>query len=156
MENKKIIIIVVITILVTAGAVYLYLNNRQQRLTEQAIAELPAVEKANVDFTRLPSRFPTDLPIEPDAKTTQNYNSTTADGHFQATRAYESNKSLDESFNIYSKYLKEKGWTIAATTEEPDYKMVLGKKGKENIQVSIGENLSKQIKTVTITYSEIK
>lgn len=156
MIYKKVVLISIILFLILAGVVYL--TQRDGNKTEKFLNnQVPEVQKINVDFSKLPDKFPEDIPIEKGSKTTQNYNSTTPEGHFQATRTFVTSLSLDENYQIYEKFFQDNGWTIKATTNEPAYKMIAGGKDQKNILVAIDENKGPdKTKTVSISYSELK
>lgn len=156
MIYKKVVLISIILFLVLAGIVYF--TQRNSSKTEKFLNnQVPEVQKTNVDFSKLPDKFPEDIPIEKDAKTTQNYNSTTPEGQLQATRTFVTQLSLEENYQIYEKFFQDNGWTIKATTNEPTYKMIAGGKDKKNILVAIDENKGPdKTKTVSISYSESK
>lgn len=157
MPNKKLMAVVVIGFLIIAGLVYFLKDDNTSNTQEYYNNQQPSVQKTNVDFSKLPEKFPSDIPIEKDAKITQNYNSTTPEGHFQATRTFVTQLSLAENFATYEKFFNDNGWTIIATTNDPTYKMIAGSKDKQNIQVTIDENKGEnKIKTVSISYSEFK
>ncbi len=152
MNTQKSVIIIVLAILIALG-LFFFLNQRNQQ-SKQVESETGKVTKTNVDFDKAPQGFPEGVPIETGAKLTQNYNATTPDGRFQATRVFETSKTLDENLAIYSDYLKKQGWEIGSTLNDPTYKVVSGTKGVQNMQVVIDENKVNKIKTVSITYSE--
>lgn len=95
------------------------------------------IVKAEVPLDRVPQLFPEDIPIEKGAKITQNYNATSSDGHFQATRAFETKKSLAESFKIYQDYFKKNNWEVRASLDQENYKMLAATKDAYYIQVSM-------------------
>ncbi len=152
-SNRNIIIIVIVLLVLVAGVLWTLRSKKIQKQADDEIIRASQVEKVNVDFTKLPEKFPASVPIESGAKITQNYNSTTPNGHFQATRTFETKQTLDVNFNLYKDYLQKAGWKIESTTNDPEYKMILGSKGAENIQVDIGENSKTKIKTVSISYT---
>lgn len=155
MNTKKFAIILVLAILIAAG-LFFYLKKSQDSRFEKKTTQTAKVEKTNVDFSKTPERFPTNVPIENGARLTQNYNATSPGGNFQATRTFETTKALDFNLNLYTEFLKSDGWTVKATVNNPTYKMVMGTKGEQSLQVSIDENKSNKIKTVSITYTEPK
>lgn len=156
MNNKKLMVLVVVGFLLIAGLVY-FLTDKKTSDTDQYLnGQVPTVQKTNVDFAKLPAKFPEDIPLEVDAKITQNYNSTTPEGHFQATRTFVTTVSLAENYQIYEKFLKDNNWTIIATTNDATYKMIAGQKDKQNLQVTLDENKgTDKTKTVSISYSEL-
>lgn len=153
MNTKKIVIILVLAVLIAAGAFYLLKTTRENNVRETAL-EASLVQKTDVDFSKAPEKFPSDVPIESGARLTQNYNATTPDGKLQATRSFETTQSLDANLVKYTDFLKSNGWDIQATTNDPTYKMVYGVKGVDSLLISIDENKVNKIKTVSISYTE--
>lgn len=146
------LLVMVAAILALLFVAYKLLNNNKK----EVVPQLVNVEKTNVDFAKLPEKFPSNIPLEADAKILQNYNSVTPEGQFQATRQFETKKSLAENYAFYTDFLKKNGWEIKATTDDATYKMVMGSLLKKAIQVTIEENKINQVKIVTISYSENK
>ena len=109
---------------------------------------------SEVNENALPSKFPINIPLESNAKITQNYNATTDDGVFQASRGFVSNKTIDENFAIYSKFITTNGWRIKSSKNDPNYKMLTGVKGNAEIQVTISLSEIDKTNTVVISYSE--
>ncbi len=112
------------------------------------------VEKREIDATKLPESFPKDIPIEQGATVTQNYNAISAGGRFQATRVFETTKSLDANIKIYQDYFKANKWTINAFVDQENYKMILATKDNFQIQVSINHNIISGINTVDISFTK--
>jgi hypothetical protein len=71
---------------------------------------------AVVPANQLPSSFPVNVPMEAGASVASNFNSSAANGQIQATRSFESKKSVDANFAIYDSFLSSKtgGWTIVS------------------------------------------
>ena len=150
----KLLVVVAALLALLFVAYKLSLNSKKDQVAEES--QPAQVEKTNVDFSKVPEKFPTNIPIEPGAKLTQNYNATTPDGQFQATRTFETQEALATNLKLYTEFLTDDGWEIKATTDDPTFKMVLGTKGKQSLQVSIDENKVTKIKTVSISYTESK
>lgn len=160
-QFKKIILAVFIALLAVAAltaAMVLYKKYKFQSQPENAVAEVgdkSLVKKQEVDFSKYPEKFPVDIPMEAGAKITQNYNATTEDGRFQATRVLESNKPLSTSYTIYKAYLKDNDWELLRTTDQANYKMLFASKGIAHLQISLDSNVA-GIKTISISYLESK
>lgn len=152
MSKKKIIIFVILLLLTIVAAVYYF--TLQKGGQEQIRAESRKVEKNNVDFAALPQKFPSNIPIEEGARLTQNYNSTTADGRFQATRAFETKASLDQNLRLYTDFLKADGWKVDGTTNNENYKMVYGSKENTALMITMDHNQANDLKTISIIYTE--
>ncbi|HEX3099864.1 MAG TPA: hypothetical protein VHQ41_02735 [Patescibacteria group bacterium] len=114
------------------------------------------VQQKDLPVNQVPEKFPTDVPIETGATITQNYNATADDGRFQATRAFETNKSLAENLTLYTNYLKAGGWTLNPVIDQDMFKLISGSKGNQQIQFAMTENNVSHKKTVTISLTEIK
>ncbi len=155
MNIKQLTLIVLLaTIVVIGGLVYLKIlpNSLKTQVTSKPIV----VEKIYVDFDKSPHKFPLNIPIELGAKVTENYNSTNSDNTLQATRTFKTNQSLSANLAVYTKFLTQDGWDIKGTTDEESYKMVAGIKGKQTLLVSMDNNETDNVKTVSITYSELR
>ncbi len=97
--------------------------------------------------------FPEDVPIENGAKITQNYNATSPDGRFQATRTFETTKTLDENFKIYLGYFEKNNWEINASLDQENYKMIYAYKDRGFMQISMSSNAVSGIKVVDISFT---
>ena len=146
-------------LLILAAAAALTLIARQfmgpdTNVAEQEDGQLK-LNKQDVAAEQLPQQFPSNLPVEAGATITENFNATTDDGRIQATRAFTTKKTLAENLTLYTKYMKDNGWTIGLTVDESMEKMVAGSKGSQRLQVNIVEHPSTNIRTVTISVTEI-
>lgn len=150
------LLVVVAALLALLFVAYQMSTKSRDAQPAAANPQLAEVEKVNVDYSQAPEKFPADIPIEPGAQITQNYNATSPDGRFQATRTFVTEAALATNLRLYTEYLTNNGWEIKATTDNPTYKMVMGAKGNQSIQVSIDENKVTKIKTVSISYTETK
>ena len=154
---KKILVVIIMIVAFAIGTtlvVSLFMKDSGGPSTQQA-DDNRIVEKNKVSDSRLPEKFPTNLPTEPNAVVTQNYNAVADDGRFQATRTYETTKTLPENLTIYRQYLNSNGWDIESTVDQPTYKKISGKKGIQKLQVSISENETTKVKTVSISLTEL-
>lgn len=154
---KKILVVIIMIVAFAIGTtlvVSLFMNDSDAPSAQQT-DDNRIVEKSDVSDNRLPDKFPTNLPTEPNAVVTQNYNATAQDGRFQATRAYETTKTLSENLTIYRQYLNSNGWDIESTVDQPIYKKITGSKGIQKLQISISENETTKVKTVSISLTEL-
>lgn len=110
--------------------------------------------KKDVPPQTLPGKFPAEIPLEPGAKVVQNYTVTTADGRLQATRVFETAKSLEEQHQLYQDFFSRGGWRVISAVNQPALKTVAAMKGTVQVQVSIAENTLTKIKTIDITAVE--
>lgn len=157
---KKVFVFLLILILigVAVTAYFYYLNPRQttdsdnQNNSSQNAGGFSS--KQEVEPTKNPEKFPTDVPIESGARITQNYNASTTDGRFQATKEFQTNKTLAENLTIYRSYLESNGWEIRSTVDQENYKMIFGVKGNADLQVSMDYNSEQDMRKVTIFYTE--
>lgn len=149
------LLVVVAALLCLLYVAYILSNKSKERQQVEA-PQLAAPEKTNVDFSELPTKFPSNVPIESGAKTTQNFEVKSPDGNFQATRGFETKLSLADNLKLYTDFLKKDGWEIKATVDNKDLKMVIGQKAEKSLQITMNENTITKIKTVTISYAESK
>ncbi|MDQ3018340.1 MAG: hypothetical protein M3Q64_00495 [bacterium] len=160
--KKTILLIVIILIIAIIGAYLSAIRQSRQQSGARNNGEngqnetRGLVQKKEVEASQAPEKFPANVPIERDAKITQNYNATTPDGRFQATRVFETNQTLAANLKLYSDFLKNDGWQILATVDQPNFKMVMGSKGKQHLQIQIDENSVSKVKTVSINMTEVK
>lgn len=114
------------------------------------------IVKTEIDLATAPDKFPDSVPIESGVKIIQNYSATAINGTYQATRVFETNKTLDENLKIYTDYLKKNGWTISDTINQLTYKAVFGTKGTQQLQVTLNQHSTTKTKTVSISFIEMK
>ncbi len=107
-----------------------------------------------VSADKLPNKFPVDIPVEGDVRVIQNFNATELDGRYNATREFESKKTLAQNLSIYTKYLKDNNWDIKATIDEPDMKMVMGKKGLQQLQITAAIDPITNLNIITLNLTE--
>lgn len=152
-HNQVFKLLVVVAALFCLLFVAYILSNKSKQRQQVEQPQLAAPEKTNVDYSKLPEKFPASIPIESGAKITQNFNASSPDGNFQSTRAFETKETLAANLKLYTEFLKKDGWEIKATIDKPDLKMVFGQKDTEGIQVTMNENSITKKKTVSISYS---
>ncbi len=109
------------------------------------------VTKKQVETAKLPSGLPSDVPIEAGAKILQNYTATTSDGKIQATRIFETSKSLDDNAKVYTDYLVKNNWKITTKTTIERLRSIAAVKGDLYININIGENSVTKVRTVDIS-----
>jgi len=156
MLSKKILGIIAVIIVALLIIVFVSKSQRTANNSNQNTNTAPVIAKSEVPTSQLPNKFPGNLPMEAGAEITGNYNATTPDGRFQATRSFVTKQTLAANLKLYSDYLKNNGWTSLAVVDQTTYKMVVGTKGNQQLQISIDENASSKVKTVTITLTEFK
>ncbi|MEZ4180345.1 MAG: hypothetical protein R3B41_02425 [Candidatus Doudnabacteria bacterium] len=158
--NKKIIILSV-AVLVLVGVAYWMFgkqsstsnvsNDAKEQNTSQDDSPVKTVE---VDKNEFPDKYPQDIPVEPDYVVIQNYNATTDDGRFQATRVYRINQSLTQAYATYQTYLRENRWDIASTVNSDTYKMLFATNAKGQLQIEMDQNVQSNERTVSVSYTE--
>lgn len=114
-----------------------------------------SVAKTKIADDKLPSKMPANIPQETGAQVTDNFTAVNDEGLYQATREFETSKSLAENLTLYTNYLKNNDWDILSTIDKPTLKSVVGSRGADRLQVTITENSSTKIKTVTISFSQL-
>ena len=130
-------------------------TNMSNTANPQDNASQSKVRKADISQDRLPNKFPADMPIEAGAVITQNFNAFAEDGSYQATRAFETSKSLAENMTVFRQYMTKNGWEIKSSVDNPTLKSVVGAKGSQRLSVSASDNPATKVKTVTITLTEL-
>lgn len=114
------------------------------------------VTRTQVDQSKLPEKFPADIPLEKNATTTDNYNASATNGMFQATRKFETAKTLDANFKLYSDFFSKNGWQITNTINQPELKVVFAVKDGVQAQAVIAKNsvTKKSTVEISITYPQ--
>jgi hypothetical protein len=155
-DTIKRVLLIVLGIVVLAIVAAWFISKRQVPEKQQVLIDLgTSIEKTNVAADQNPEKFPTNIPIEAGAKIVQNYNATAGGGRFQATRVFETGKTLNENLKIYQDFMKADGWAIQSTVNQANYKMLFASKGDSYLQVSMNDNQVNKTKTVNISYSEV-
>src|SRR5579862_5803833 len=104
-QRSKILwyIIGVVVLLVIIGSVlYAAHFSKHESITQQPAIVKPNVTQTAVDPKTLPQDFPANIPLEKGATVTQNYNAQSISGQYQATRAFESKKSVADNDKLYT------------------------------------------------------
>lgn len=119
--------------------------------TTTVLPKHQGIEKKDVDTSKLPEKFPGDIPLEEGAKVVQNYNATAPDGTIQATRMFETAKTLDENFKLYKDFFTKNGWTIVSSLDQENIKAIGATKDKTQAQLTFALNSTTKVKTVEIS-----
>lgn len=157
MENSTVFKFVVMVAALLA-LLFVAIQLSKNPVSKEAVKEeLPkTAEIQQVAEGTLPNKFPADLPIEEGAKVTQNFNATETDGRYNATRQFQSKATLSANLTLYTNYLKNNGWEILTTLDQPTLKMVLGRKDKQQLQAAIAIDPSTNNNVVTLSLTEFK
>lgn len=151
---KKVIAGLLVLALVIIAVVYVYPMLKKDEVVEVTPPEevfKPVTTQTQVPVDQVPDQFPENVPIEAGAAITQNYNVKDVDGSTQATRAFISKNTMAANLSLYKAWLTANNWEINATVDTPAYKMISGTKPKQELQVSISENVANKEITVTVS-----
>ncbi len=159
MKNTYVKAIVLAVLVILLAVVWYFSMKKDEKVepTPQPVTDTEQKVKATkteVDSTKVPENFPTDIPIEPGAKIVDNFNATAPDGRVQATRSFESAKSAQENFTFYKNLLTQKGYEIVNTANRDNLQVIFAKKGDGLVNIAILNNQATSMRTVSITYSE--
>lgn len=146
---------IVILLVVFAGVYFFVLAPRNpQQPAGQPTGIKANVSKKDVDTKILPDNFPSTIPLEASAKITQNYNASSVDGRVQATRAFDSKKTILENDAIYTSFFTNDKWKVTHTFDKPDLKVIVASKDNQFVQIKIQKTTSTQTPSnVEISYS---
>lgn len=156
-QTKKFVWLIIFMVILAGGALAFnkfYKNSDKVDVGGKSVNNQPPkvqVSQTAVESTKLPEKFPTDLPLETGAKVTQNYTATTVSGVMQSTRVYETKKTLDENYKIYKDYLKKASWSIENDINEATRKILVASKGDS--QMTIVMNKSETVSTIELNVS---
>jgi len=157
LQSKKIVwVFAVIGIVIVVLAIVMVVINRQivkPKTNTKTAAELK-VNREEVPPATLPKNFPTDIPVEKDAKVIQNYTATTNGGGLQSTREFETKRTLVDSYKIYKTYFQQNGWQLSGGVDDTYVKVVSANKDNLTATVTMDYNLKNNTKTIEITVTE--
>ena len=128
-------------------------SDKQDVIDQSAI--VGQVSKKTIPDNQMPEYFPNDIPQESGSKITENFNTTTRDGRKQATRSFETKKSLADNKKIYEDYFTKSGWEIVSRVDQDSAKALTASKGKWQLQVAITENTLTKVKYVDLNLVEL-
>lgn len=154
----KIVIVIAISLLLIYAVVQIYSWQKDKsanQLSPDQIKRTSQVKKINLDFSKLPEKFPSNIPLEDGAEITQNYNATSPNGRLQATRSFVTKKSLTENIDLYTNFLNKDGWKTSVSSNDTAFKKVTGSKEGKKLIIAVDENKTSKKKTVIITYMEL-
>ncbi len=160
MENKKVLYAILAVVIVAGVAIMMFRSSRsgpamQNKADDQnqassknappkptgepskPAADYKPVPQTAVPETKLPDRFPSDVPIEAGAQITQNFNAVNSSGKFQASREFISKKTVEENYTLYQAVLKQNGWTVTSTTTSSVQSIILATKGADSLNIRI-------------------
>lgn len=61
-------------------------------------------------------------------------------GRLQSTRSWVTKKTLKQNYDLYKKYLKDNGWTLAADEIKGDYFSLISNKGQDRLDITMQNN----------------
>lgn len=151
------LILIVALVLLVASIVYLWHVRTHTDVTTQSVAQRTpesakvSVVRTEVDTRELPKDFPQDLPLEANAVVTQNYTAVVNNSTQQASRTYESSKSLADNYKLYQTYLQDHDWLLVSQVEQNGYDSLTGLKDGKTIQILISENSGTKVIVVDLS-----
>lgn len=102
-------------------------------------------------FSRLPDRFPSDIPLEESGNAvTQNFVSATDIGQFQQTRGFITTRGLDDASAIYRSYFASHGYEILIDSVSPNSRFITARKDDVIFTIRIGENPTTHVRAIVI------
>ena len=157
--SKKLVgVFLIIGLLVVIVAIIGSLVGRRQARDDQDegqnLTQATTIRR-EVDENKLPDRFPTNFPQESGAKILQNDTQAGEAGRFQATRRYETAKTLAENYKIFQTYFQQNGWKVTASVDEATFKSITATKGDLSIKVALNDNALTKTKTVDLYLIQI-
>lgn len=140
----KKILLSVIGIAVVVGAYYFLSEyggiKPAGQNTSREEAEDFSVVKKEVDASQTPSGFPAEIPIEAGAAIVQNYEAEISDGRHQATRVFQSSKTVAENYELYLDFMNKDGWEVQSQSQAETVASLYGVKAGSELTVSITKN----------------
>jgi len=109
-------------------------------------------QKQDVSGSQLPTGMPSSIPVEAGAKILENSNSTTSNNALQATRVFESKKTLAENYAIYEKFLTDNNWNVVTRLSEGNNRVLAGRSGQSTLQISMDQDPQTKVVKVSLYY----
>lgn len=152
---SKVVWIVAVVVVVAAAALFsIFFAHRSAKAPVAVTPPAPKLKIDKKDFAadQVPDRFPSELlALEQGATLVQNYNASVVDGRFQATRAYETKKSLADAVKIYRDFFTKNAWKIEDSLDQAKLKVIIATKNNVQVLVNIDENATTKVHTVAVT-----
>jgi len=150
-----IIVVLILMLIYWVVAVKLKKNPEQQPAVNQTQSEEkstdPVFEYTQSD--KLPAGFPSFIPIEKDAKITQNLSAVTPEGKNIAVREFVSAISMQKNYELYKKFLTDNGYLLENEISETEQKIVSGTKDGYRIRVRTYKTAEETL--VTVNYVQM-
>lgn len=138
---------VIIATVIAVAFVYFFLAI----LRTKSNRSLGPIIKTEIDRNQAPTGFPKELPIESGAVIVQNYEAQAPTGQHQATRVFESKKTVAQNYKLYLDYLTKNGWQIKAKTESPALSSIFAVKADGFLTINISKNAITNSVTVDLS-----
>lgn len=149
------ILLSVLGVAVVVGAYYLISEyggiKPARQSTNQSKEKDFSVAKKEVAANQAPSGFPSDVPIEAGATIIQNYEADVSDGRHQATRVFQSSKTVAQNYQLYLDFLTKNGWTVSNKSETETIASLYAVKAGSELTVSITKNSVTGVVTVDLS-----
>ncbi|TSD02174.1 MAG: hypothetical protein Athens071424_177 [Parcubacteria group bacterium Athens0714_24] len=156
-ERKAQIKMLIMAVLIMAMVAGLWVYQTKIKKPQAQQPQKPQITINQVPVDKAPEKFPDDIPIEAGARILQNYNASSPDGRFQATRVFESAQTLDENLAIYKNYFTKNGWTITnEIKDQPNIRYISAAKDKTRAQATIRENATTKIVSVDVSVTYLR
>ncbi len=145
--------LVVVVVAIVVAKMTMPKNNKpvvKEQKEEKKNDTKPAVSITEIPKDKIPDKMPANLPIESDAKITQNYSAVQGQS-FQYTRAYETKKSIVDVRKAYQDYFSKNGWKVVASLDDAGLKVFTAVKDDLQMQVSMSDSTISKLVLVEIT-----
>lgn len=153
-------IYLVLAVLITASLAVGFINYKKSHhlkpLSNQQAKELEAkISQPKVSLVndqKIPKAFPANIPTgSAEDKVIANYESVSPDGTVQATREFESSKSISDNLTLYSNFFKKSGWDIYSSNNQGDSNSITAAKDLTTVQVLLFTNSESKKSSVKIS-----
>ena len=157
--NYRNIILVIASVIVLIAITFIMYKQSVDKVV-QPLAEQPTTivqtEPQKTDFgSKIPSEFPTDIPIEEGAEVQQSYSLNYA-GQNQLTIVFPSTKTVKENYALYADFLNKQQWNITNKYESAKLSSLYATKESSDINVTISENTSSAQTKSQVSISVLK
>lgn len=139
MEYKKKIIIGLGVFIILGLALSFYTNSIKQNIAVSDKSIPSPTNPVKTDFgNKKPTDFPTNIPIEQNATTTQSYNLDYGTQK-QLSIVFSTKKTIKQNYTLYADFLKKDGWNVINKYENANVSSLYATKENNDINITISK-----------------
>lgn len=148
---KKLLLLLAGLILVLVVIILLAGKEKGQVTTPIEEGEISQkIIRKDIPQDQIPEGFVKEVPLEAGGKIVQNFSADTPDNRHQATRVFESAKTVEDNFSLYLNFFKTNNWIINGQTKSAALSSISASKDGREVIINIVKNSQTKIVTVEV------